>query len=103
MKRNPPFTRAVGCDDPAWSPPVWSTGFQIAVSLLECLVACKAHGRETPMKHVRRLTKDSVPAPAIFIVEVETKSECKSTVPDGEESECKETVKGGGIYTFVIL
>ncbi len=54
------------------------------------------------MKHVKRVTRDSIPASAIFIIEIETKSECK-TIPESEQDACKDTVKDGGIYTYVIL
>ena len=55
------------------------------------------------MKHVKRLSKNSIPASAIFVIEIDSKSGCKNTVPDSEQSDCKDTVKDGRIYSYVIL
>ena len=54
------------------------------------------------MKHVKRLSNESIPASAIIIVDVETKAECKDVVPSAQQSACKETVKDGRIYSLVI-
>ena len=54
------------------------------------------------MKHVKRLSNESIPASAIFIIEVETKAECKNVVPSPQQSACKETVKDGRIYSHII-
>jgi hypothetical protein len=54
------------------------------------------------MKHVKQLSKNSIPASAIFVIEIETKSECK-TIPESEQDACKDAVKDGRIYSYVIL
>ena len=55
------------------------------------------------MKHVMLVSKESMPAPAIFVVEVTTKEGCKDIVPSNLLDQCKVTVKAGNIYSHVIL
>jgi hypothetical protein len=54
------------------------------------------------MKHVKTLSRNPIPAPAIFIIEVETKSECADVEPYGDVNDCKARIKEGRVYTYVI-
>lgn len=54
------------------------------------------------MKHVKSLSKKTIPVPAIFIIEVTAKSDCKNVEPYGDESDCKARIKAGRTYTYVI-
>jgi len=55
------------------------------------------------MKHIKRLSKDSIPASAIFVIEIDSRGGCIKKVPDSLQNECKERVKEGGVYSHVIL
>jgi len=54
------------------------------------------------MKHVKGISKESLPAKAIFIIEIDDKAGC-ATIPSNEQAACRERVKAGGIYSYVIL
>ena len=54
------------------------------------------------MKHVKRVSRESLPAKAIFIIEIDDKAGCME-IPSNEQDACKEAVRDGRIYSYVIL
>ena len=54
------------------------------------------------MRHVRRISKVSLPAKAAFIVRVEDKGECKTNPNVSSPTACKNAVKSAGVYEIIV-